>query len=71
MGMPATRIKREVFSRDEALAKCPEGMRETFLELFRRIDALDLKINYYELLHNKRTNPPRDFLLKKFSDEEQ
>ena len=71
MGMPATKIKREVFSRDEALAKCPEGMRETFLELFRRIDALDLKINYYELLHNKRTNPPRDFLLKKFSDEEQ
>jgi hypothetical protein len=28
-------------------------------------------INFYELRHGKRKNPPRDALLAKFSDEEQ
>lgn len=68
---PATKIKREVFSRDEALAQCPESMRATFKELFRQIDTIDLKINYYDLLHNKRVNPPREGLLRKFTPEEQ
>lgn len=68
--MPPIRVKREVFSRDEALKNCPESMRQTFRDLFRIIDEVELKINYYELLHNKRLNPPRDQLLRKFSDEE-
>ena len=67
---PILKVKREVFSRDEALARCPEGMQDTFRALFRQIDGLDLRINYYDLLHNKRVNPPRDALLKKFSDAE-
>ena len=33
-----TKVKREVFSRKEALEKCPEYLKETFKELFRRID---------------------------------
>ena len=65
------KIKREVFSRSEALANCPDYLVETFNALFRQIDELDLMINYYELAHNRRKNPPREQLLNKFSTEEQ
>ena len=65
------KVKREVFSRKEALEKCPEFLVDTFKDLFRRIDELDLMINYYELAHNRRKNPPREELLNKFSAEEQ
>ena len=67
---PPLLVKREVFSRKEALARCPDYLRETFMELFRNIDELELAINYYDLAHNKRKNPPRDTLLIKFTDEE-
>ena len=66
-----TKVKREVFSRKEALAKCPDYLTETFTNLFRRIDELDLTINYYELAHNRRKNPPREELLRRFTEEEQ
>lgn len=66
-----TKVKREVFSRSEALAKCPDYLRETLTTLFHNIDELDLAINYYDLAHNKRKNPPREQLLAKFSTEEQ
>lgn len=68
---PPLHAKKEVFSRDEALARCPEGLKEEFRSLFRAIDYTDLCINYYDLLHNKRINPPREQLLRKFSEEEQ
>lgn len=64
------KIKREVFSRKEALAKCPDYLVETFKMLFQQIDELDLTINYYELAHNRRKNPPREELLNKFTEEE-
>lgn len=64
------KIKRETFSRKEALAKCPEFLRQTFVDLFRQIDELDLAINYYDLAHDRRKNPPRDTLLIKFNEEE-
>ena len=65
------KIKREVFSRKEALAKCPDYLANTFISLFRQIDELDLAINYYELAHNRRKNPPREELLAQFTPEEQ
>ena len=65
------KVKREVFSRKEALAKCPDYLVETFEMLFQQIDELELMINYYELAHNRRKNPPREELLNKFSVEEQ
>ena len=64
------RAKREVFSRKEALARCPEFLRQTYTDLFRQIDELDLAINYYDLAHGKRKTPPRDTLLIRFNDEE-
>lgn len=68
---PPLKIKREVFSRKEALAKCPDYLVEPLTDLFRRIDELDLMINFYDLAHNRRKNPPRETLLIKFSPEQQ
>jgi hypothetical protein len=65
------KIKREVFSRKETLAQCPEYLHSTFVDLFQRIDRIDLGINYYDLAHNRRINPPRPELLAAFSPEEQ
>ena len=59
-----------MFSRKEALAKCPEYLKQTFVDLFRQIDELDMMINFYDLAHGKRKNPPRDTLVIKFNDEE-
>lgn len=66
-----TKTKREVFSRKEALAKCPAYLTDTFTALFRQIDELDLMINYYDLAHNRRKNPPRADLVNHFTEEEQ
>ena len=60
-----------MFSRKEALAKCPDYLRESFVDLFRRIDELDLTINYYDLAHGRRKNPPRPELVARFTPEEQ
>lgn len=65
------KVKREVFSRKEALEKCPEYLKQTFVDLFAQIDELDLMINFYELAHEKRKNQPREQLLAKFSAERQ
>lgn len=65
------KVQKEVFSRSKALASCPEELKPVFQNLFRRIDRLDLLLNYYDLAHGKRKNPPREELLKRFSSEEQ
>ena len=62
-----TRIPREVFSREEALAQCPSHMRPVFEELFARIDRLEMCIHFYEFAHGKRKEEPRASLLKKFT----
>lgn len=64
------RTPREVFSRKDALAAAPENIRDILIDLFRRIDELDLIINFYDLRIGKRINPPRQELLSKFSEEE-
>ena len=68
---PQTKVARIVFDRDEALATCPESLRAVFIDLFHQIDQLDLIINYYDLEHGKRKNPPRPELLHAFSAAEQ
>ena len=64
------KVKKEVFSRDEALKQCPEHLVPVFKDLFKEIDKLELMINFWELEHNKREKEPREHLLKKFSEEE-
>lgn len=65
------KITREVFSRKEALEKAPPHIKEVFTDLFKEIDKTDLILNYYDLAHGKRKNPPRPELLQAFSEEEQ
>ena len=64
------KISREVFSRKDALKKAPESVKPRLLELFSQIDRIDLTLNFYDLAHEKRKNPPREELLQKFSEEE-
>lgn len=66
-----TKISKETFSRKEALEKAPSYIKEIFIDLFREIDQVDLILNYYDLAHDKRKNPPREELLQNFSEEEQ
>ena len=65
-----TKIKRQVFSREEALKKAPPHIRDEYVCLFREIDELELLLNFYDLAHNKRKNPPRSELLERFNPEE-
>lgn len=67
---PPTKIKREVFSRESALKEAPAYLRPIFEDLFHQIDRIDLEINFYEIAHGKRTNPPRDSLLQLPIDEQ-
>ena len=64
------KVVKENFSRKDALAKAPEDIKKLFITLFRDIDETDLLLNYYDLLHGKRKNPPREELLIKFTNEE-
>lgn len=66
-----TKITREVFSRSKALKEAPPQLIPIFKDLFYQIDKLDLTLNYYDLAHGKRKNPPREELLKQFTPEEQ
>lgn len=68
--LATTKIKRIVFSRSEALEKAPEHLKPVLRDLFNRIDRLDLLLNYYDLKTGKRKNPPREELLRKFTEEE-
>jgi hypothetical protein len=63
VGSVPTKTTREVFSREKALAECPDHLKLVFEDLFRQIDELDLKLNYYDLAHGRRKNPPREQLL--------
>ena len=61
---------RNVFSREEARKEAPDYLKPTYEELWRTIDEIELEINFYEVRTGKRDKPPRDELLKRFSDEE-
>ena len=61
---------RNVFDREEARKKAPEFLRQTFEDLWRLIDEVELEINFYEEKIGKRSKPPRKELVKRFSDEE-
>lgn len=64
-------IRKEVFSREEALTRAPNDLvKKTFIDLFRRIDEAEATIGLYELSVGKRTKPLRQSLMKNFSDKE-
>ena len=57
-----TRIAREVFDRKRTLNECPSHLVPVFEDLFRRIDYIELMLNFYECAHGKRKEPPRENL---------
>ena len=65
-----TRIAREVFDRKKTLNECPAHLIPVFEDLFKRIDTIELMLNYYEFSHGRRKEPPRAALLKRFTQEE-
>lgn len=65
-----TKKSRQVFNRDEARKEAPPFLVETFEELWKTIDEIDLKINFYEVENGKRDKPPRDELLQRFDNAE-
>lgn len=65
-----TRIAREVFDRKKTLSECPAHLIHVFEDLFKRIDTIELMLNYYEFSHGRRKEPPRAALLKRFAQEE-
>lgn len=66
-----TKIKKQTFSRKEALQKAPPYILDQLKALWREIDEVDLLINYYDLKTGKRINPIREELLNRFTKEEQ
>lgn len=65
-----TRVAREVFDRRKTLSECPPHLVPVFEDLFKRIDSIELALNFYEFSHGRRKEPPRDQLQKRFSAEE-
>lgn len=69
---PKYKNARATFSRAQTrtqLANNPD-LLELFEDLWLRIDALDLELNYYDITHNKRSKPPREQLLARFPETE-
>lgn len=64
------KVVKETFSREKALKEAPDYLQEEFKRLFRDIDRTELTLNFYDLKTGKRKNPPREELLKKFTEEE-
>jgi hypothetical protein len=64
------RKPREVFDREKTRKEAPEYLRDTFENLWRLIDEVDLEIGFYEERIGKRDKPPREELLKRFSKDE-
>ena len=65
-----TRVAREVFDRKKTLNECPAHLIPVFEDLFKRIDTIELTLNFYEFSHGRRKEPPRSQLINKFTDSE-
>lgn len=60
---------KEIFSRAEARKKAPPIQLEVLEDLWERIDLTDLQLNLWEIQSGKRTDPPRQELLDRFTSE--
>lgn len=65
-----TRVSREIFDRQKTLNECPAHLFPVFKDLFKRIDFIELQLNFYEFSHGRRKEPPRKQLQDKFTPEE-
>lgn len=67
---PAPKRVREVFSREKARKYASPVVLENLEAIWYQIDTIELTLNYYELAHGKRKNPPREELLMRLSTDE-
>jgi len=67
LSAPVPRKKREVFSREEARLHASPVVLENLEALWLQIDTTELTLNFYELAHGKRKNPPRQSLFDRLS----
>lgn len=70
LSAPVPKKVREIFSREEARKHASPTILENLEALWYQIDTTELTLNFYELAHNKRKNPPRQSLLDRLSTEE-
>ena len=68
---PIYKTPKEVFDRADARKKAPAALKADFEALWKQIDETELQVNFYEVAHGKRKNPPRDSLLNRFTPSEQ
>lgn len=68
---PPTKIARTTFSRTQARKDAPSHILDALELLWREIDETELLLNFYDIRCEKRTSPPREALLSRFSPEEQ
>lgn len=68
---PRYKYPKETFSRSIARKTASPEALSILEELWKEIDSLELELNYYDLMHGKRTKPPREELISLFSNEEQ
>lgn len=65
--LPLPKLQKLKFDRKDAIGS---PIEETFTNLFRRIDELDLLVTLYDCAQSKRSTPPRKELLDRFTEEE-
>ena len=53
---------------EASLRRPTEARTRIARDLFDRIDKLEMSIQFFELAHGKRKEPPRDALLKRFDE---
>ena len=68
---PRYKYPKETFSRSMARKTASPEALSILEELWKEIDSLELELNYYDLMHGKRTKPPREELISLFPNEEQ
>ena len=67
---PAYKTPRRNLSRQWIRKAAPPNVLEEFERLWREIDETELQLNLYEVSTGKRTKPPRDQLLARFTPDE-
>ena len=68
---PKYKYPKETFSRSIARRTASPEALAILEQLWKEIDSLELELNYYDLMHGKRTKPPREELLSLFDESTQ
>jgi len=70
LSSPQTRLPKISFDRQSIQLTAPPHILQIYESLWRQIDSTELVLTYYDLLHARRTKPPRESLLSSFTPSE-